>query len=430
MKINSLQIENVKRIKAVKIEPTTNGLTVIGGKNNQGKTSVLDAIAWGLGGERFRPSDPQRNGSVLPPNLHIVMDNGLVVDRKGKNSTLTVTDPRGNKAGQSLLNEFVETLALDLPKFMEASGKEKANTLLKILGVGEQLEELERQESSIYNERLTIGRIADQKEKYAKEQIYYADAPKDLISPSDLIQEQQEILARNAQRQQWKKDYDSIMNEIDIMTQKTEEYERVAREGREKIKELESKLKAAEKSPKELQMESTEELEASIANVEEINRKVRANLDKSKAEDDAKMYRDQYSELTDQLTQVRLKKVDLLKSARLPLPGLSVEDGELTYQGQKWDNMSGSQRLMVSTAIVRQLNPKCGFVLLDKLEQMDVDTLQEFGLWLEQEGLQAIATRVSTGDECSIIIEDGMVASASDPEPPKVFTSKSWEGGF
>lgn len=430
MKINSLQIENVKRIKAVKIEPTANGLTVIGGKNNQGKTSVLDAIAWALGGERFRPSDPQRDGSVLPPNLHIVMDNGLVVDRKGKNSTLTVTDPRGNKGGQTLLNEFVETLALDLPKFMEASGREKANTLLKILGVGEQLEKLERQESSIYNERLTIGRIADQKEKFAKEQIYYVDAPKDLISPSDLIQEQQEILARNAQRQQWKKDYDNILNEIDIMTQKTEEFERVAREGREKIKELEAKLKVAAKSPKELQMESTEELEASIANVEEINRKVRANLDKSKAEDDAKMYRDQYSELTDQLTQVRLKKVDLLKSARLPLPGLSVEDGELTYQGQKWDNMSGSQRLMVSTAIVRQLNPKCGFVLLDKLEQMDVDTLQEFGLWLEQEGLQAIATRVSTGDECSIIIEDGMVASAPDPEPPKVFTSKSWEGGF
>ena len=236
MKINSLQIENVKRIKAVKIEPTANGLTVIGGKNNQGKTSVLDAIAWALGGERFRPSDPQRNGSVLPPNLHIVMDNGLVVDRKGKNSTLTVTDPRGNKAGQSLLNEFVETLALDLPKFMEASGKEKANTLLKILGVGDQLEELERHESSIYNERLTIGRIADQKEKYAKEQIYYADAPKDLISPSDLIQEQQEILARNAQRQQWKKNYDNILNEINIMTQKTEEYERVAREGREKIR--------------------------------------------------------------------------------------------------------------------------------------------------------------------------------------------------
>ena len=52
------------------------------------------------------------------------------------------------------------------------------------------------------------------------------------------------------------------------------------------------------------------------------------------------------------------------------------------YKGQKWDNMSGSERLMVSTAIVRKLNPECGFVLLDKLEQMDLQTLQEFGSWL------------------------------------------------
>lgn len=56
MKINKLEIENVKRVKAVKIEPNQNGLTIIGGKNNQGKTSVLDSIAWALGGERYKPS--------------------------------------------------------------------------------------------------------------------------------------------------------------------------------------------------------------------------------------------------------------------------------------------------------------------------------------------------------------------------------------
>lgn len=122
LKINKLEIENVKRIKAVKIEPTLNGLTIVGGNNNQGKTSVLDSIAWALGGEKYRPSEAQRHGSLIPPNLHIVMNNGLVVERKGKNSSLKVTDPEGNKGGQQLLNEFVEQLALDLPKFMEASG--------------------------------------------------------------------------------------------------------------------------------------------------------------------------------------------------------------------------------------------------------------------------------------------------------------------
>ena len=57
--------------------------------------------------------------------------------------------------------------------------------------------------------------------------------------------------------------------------------------------------------------------------------------------------------------------------------------------------------------------------LLDKLEQMDRKTLQEFGEWLEAEGLQAIATRVSTGDECSIIIEDGYVVGQEHPEEPQ-----------
>lgn len=45
VKINSLEIENVKRVRAVKIVPTQNGLTVLGGRNNQGKTSILDSIA-------------------------------------------------------------------------------------------------------------------------------------------------------------------------------------------------------------------------------------------------------------------------------------------------------------------------------------------------------------------------------------------------
>ena len=57
LKINNLEIENIKRVKAVRLEPTQNGLTVIGGRNAQGKTSVLDAIAWALGGDKFKPLD-------------------------------------------------------------------------------------------------------------------------------------------------------------------------------------------------------------------------------------------------------------------------------------------------------------------------------------------------------------------------------------
>ncbi len=400
MKIHKLEIENVKRVKAVKIEPTENGLTIIGGNNRQGKTSVLDAIAWALGGDRYRPSQPQRDGSTIPPHLHIVMSNGLIVERKGKNSDLKVIDPEGEKAGQQLLNSFVEQLALDLPRFMQSSSKEKAQTLLQIIGVGDKLYELEQQEAELYNRRLAIGQIADQKEKFAKEQPIYTDAPKELISASDLIKQQQAILAKNGENQK-------------IREQK-ERYERELAQAQIAFDEAKRRLEVAEqnavtarKSALDLQDESTAELEASISNIEEINRKVRANFDKDKAEEDARTYREQYEDLSKQIADVRKSKIDLLHDAPLPLPGLSVADGELTYNGVKWDGMSGADQLIVSTAIVRKLNPECGFVLLDKLEQMDTNELKRFGEWLETEKLQAIATRVSTGGECSIIIEDG-----------------------
>lgn len=425
IKINKLEIENVKRIKAVKVEPSANGLTIIGGNNNQGKTSVLDAIAWALGGDRYKPSQAAREGSVLPPNLHVVMNNGLVVERKGKNSALKVTDPDGHKAGQQLLNEFVEQLALDLPKFMESSGQEKARTLLQIIGVGDQLAVLDKKEKELYNERLYVGRTADQKEKYAKEQSYYPDAPRELVSPSELIRQQQEILARNGENQRKRYQAKQLQEQVNRMSGEISNLREELLKKEEEFEKAKNDMYVALTSAKDLQDESTAELEQNIADIEEINRKVRANLDKDKAEEDAKNYRDQYDRLTDNLNNVRKKKIDLLHSAELPLPELSVEDGELIYKGQKWDNMSGSDRLKVSTAIVRKLNPKCGFVLLDKLEQMDLKTLNEFGEWLESEGLQAIATRVSTGDECNIIIEDGYVAGQEHAEEPK----KSWKAG-
>lgn len=436
IKINKLEIENVKRIKAVKIEPTANGLTIVGGNNNQGKTSVLDSIAWALGGDKFRPSQAQREGSMIPPTLHLVLSNGLVVERKGKNSSLKVTDPSGQKGGQQLLNEFVEQLALDLPKFMESSGKEKAQTLLKIIGVGDQLDVLDRKEKELYNSRLAIGQIADRKEKFAKEQPYYPEAPKEMVSPSELIQQQQEILARNGENQRKRDRLNEItMNKHRVFDDIGRLDEQIATLQKQKEQLMEEYNQAvrdeetARKTVLELQDESTAELEASLANIEEINRKVRANMDKDKAEDDALDYRKQYQELTEQINETRKSKTDLLQSASLPLPELSVKDGELVYKGQQWDNMSGSDRLKVSTAIVRKLNPKCGFVLLDKLEQMDRETLNEFGQWLEQEGLQAIATRVSTGDECSIIIEDGYVKGLEHEEAPAPQPKPTWKAG-
>lgn len=427
VKINALELENVKRIKAVKIDPTQNGLTIIGGDNNQGKTSVLDSIAWALGGDRNKPSNAVREGSTIPPLLKVTLSNGIIVERKGKNSSLKVTDPSGKKAGQTLLDSFIEQLALNLPAFMNKSNKEKANVLLNIIGVGDQLAVFNHKENELYQERLTVGRIADQKAKFAKEQLFYEGVPADIISPQELINQQQAILAKNGENQRKREKVTQYEYQVKTLTDEVARLEQMLQQKNEELNKATYDLSMAKTDALDLQDQSTDELEKNLAEIEEVNRKIRANLDKEKAEEEAKGYKAQYDNLSLQIDEVRKQKHDLLNNADLPLPELSIDDNELTYKGKKWDSMSGSDQLRVSTAIVRKLNPDCGFVLLDKLEQMDLKTLTEFNAWLEQEGLQAIATRVSTGDECSVIIEDGYVKE--DVQSAVESSKTQWKAG-
>lgn len=421
VKINSLEFENVKRVKAVQLEPSANGLTIIGGDNRQGKTSVLDAIVWALGGNKYAPSNPHREGALTEPSLHIELSNGIIVERKGKNSSLKVIDPEGKKAGQALLDSFIEELALNLPKFTNANNKEKANILLQVIGVGEELAAYELQEKQLFNQRLEIGRLHRQKAHYAEELPYYPEAPSEPISPMELIKQQQDILARNGENQRKRNNLAQYQQQHAMLMERIENKKEELLKLEAELEEVANNLLTAQAMAQDLEDESTAEIEENLANIELINAKVRTNANREMAEEDANKLKAEYDGLTEQLDELRDKRTALLDGANLPLPGLSIVDSELTYNGSKWDAMSGADQLIVATAIVRQLNPRCGFVLMDKLEQMDMATLKAFGEYCEQTELQVLATRVSQGNECAVIIEDGYSKAAVN--------DSTWKGG-
>ena len=294
VKINSLELENVKRVKAVKLEPAQSGLTIVGGRNGQGKTSVLDAISWALGGNRLKPSQPHREGSATDPYLHVELTNGLIVERKGKTSALKVIDPAGNKSGQNLLDQFIEALALDLPKFMESTSKEKAQTLLQIIGVGDYLFELEAKEDKLFNQRTSIGQMERQKRGAAEEMEFYPDAPSEPVSAAELIQQQQEILARNGENQRKRERVNDIQlalnsadGEAKIIADRISALSEELSHKNADIDRLHEELATAKKSAAALQDESTSEIEASIAAIDETNAKVRTNAARAMAMKDA-----------------------------------------------------------------------------------------------------------------------------------------------
>ena len=407
VKILCISAENFKALKAFYCEPKPEGLTVIGGDNGAGKTSAIDILAYGLGGAKYRPSNPKREGAVGDTTLHIELSNGLTVERKGKNLALTVTDKEGARHGQELLDSFISEIAIDLPKFLNASSKEKSHMILETLGIEEKLAELAKREKEKYDTRTMVGREADKKQKAAEDMPWHEDAPEKKLSVSELLDQQQEVLARNGLKEEHRRNYEANKSELERVSA---ELDRLRR----RQKDLQEAVKAAESE--DFTLESTAELEQQIADFEEINRKVDENAERTRRLEEADALSDQRDALTKEIEEIRAERMSLLKDADFPLEGLTVADnGELIYNGQPWDCMSGAQQLIVSCAIASKINPSCRFVRMDKLEQLDLPTLAAFDEWLKTQNLQCIATRVSKGDECTLIIEDGEVKEGEKP---------------
>jgi DNA repair exonuclease SbcCD ATPase subunit len=409
MKITAIALENVKRCKAIQFSPKPSGTTVIGGNNAAGKTSILDAIVFALGGEKMRPSNLKRDDSIGNPIIHIETDDGLIIERRGKNSELHVTDSTGRRAGQTLLDSLVSKFALDLPKFMNASVKEKTQMLLDLIPEKEALMKLDNDYKAKENTRLMVGREADKKEKAAEDLPFYEDAPEEQLSISELLTKQQEVLARNGARAKARAELENNKNLLEHLKAEANRLSRELENVNGRITETEFAISAANEIDAD---EDTTDLEKNIADFESVNERVKANAARAERIAEASDLRAQYNSLTSELADIKKARVALLQNANLPYPGLSInaESGELTLNGKSWDCMSGSQQLVVAASVASRMNPKCRFVLLDKTEQLDAESMAEFDKWCEAQDIQCICTRVSTGGECSLIIVDGEIA--------------------
>lgn len=428
VKVISLEIENIKRVQAVQIVPSENGLTVIGGKNRQGKSSCLDAICAALGGEKFNPRMPIKEGEKKGI-VTVELSNGITVKRiyTPGGSRLEISGNDG-KGGQALLNEFISVFALDLSTFLKASDKEKATILLEIIGVD--LQPYEEKEKKLYAERENVGRLEKKAKGHAESLPFHEEAGTELVTADSLMKQLQAVVTNNAANRKVRENLDDAKRAL----------EQARREGilmQERVKDLRSKLEQAEKDEQaaldraselklavtmaeakadNLEDQDESDIRAKLSEIEAINVKVRANLDREKAFSEAEGYHKEWMELDKQINAVRRQRMALLEGAKMPLAGLSVSDGVLTYHDKPWDCLSHAEQLIAATAICQKTNAQMGFVLVDKLEAMDLDTLAEYKAWLESEGLQAITTRVSQGGECSLIIEDGQVVGQEKPD--------------
>ena len=403
MKIIELQAENVKRLKAVEITPDGT-LQIIGGRNAQGKSSVLEAIWLALGGGRAARETvlPIRDGEEKASVRLNLGD--LVITRTWtkKGTSLKVENAEGAvfKSPQSMLDGLVGSMSFDPLEFTRLSAKDQREALLGLVDLDVDMDELARQRNEIFAERSEVGRQG----KAIGDVQVDESLPFEETSAQEIISEirkAEEVSRHNAEIERHREE---AANEIADIEMRIADWSRKLEDARAGYLRVDAEYQAL---PMPADVSG---LEAQLATVEETNAKVRANnAARKQAERKADMRRD-YEILTKKLAKLDERKAHALASATFPVPGLGFDEHGVTFRGIPFSQASSAEQIRVSVAMAMAMNPKLRVLRIKDGSLLDADTMaalkeqvaeNDFQLWIE-----VVTTSTEGG---AVIIDDGQV---------------------
>lgn len=402
MKIVQLTASNVKRLKAVEITPDGT-VQVIGGRNAQGKSSVLDAIWLALGGGRAAKETtlPIRDGET---QASVTLDLGdLIVTRSWtqKGTTLKVTSKDGASYGspQKMLDELVGRLSFDPLEFTRLTAREQRDALLDLVDLDVDMDQLDAQRALLFDQRTEIGRQG----KAIGDVTVDDTLPTEETSAGDLI-------ARIRDAQEHNREVAAQRQHHDDATAQADEVVRQIKDMQSKLQRLLDDTVASKEWLESNSEHDTAPLEAQLATVEETNARIRANNQARQQAATKNGLRVQYQDLSDQIVAIDEQKAGALAAARFPVDGLGFDEGGVTYGGVPFSQASSAEQIRVSLAMAMALNPKLRVLRIKDGSLLDADAMslireqvaeRDFQLWIE---------RVGDADEGAVIIEDGAVA--------------------
>lgn len=396
MKIIELTAENFKRLKAVDITPDEH-MQVIGGRNAQGKTSVLDAIWSALGGRSAARgiSKPIRDGEA---QASVRLDLGdLIVERtwKADKTTLVVTAADGAKyaSPQAILDSLVGRLSFDPLEFTRLSAREQVAALLDLVDIDIDLAAMAAQRQSLYDQRTQIGRdgkaLGDPLE-------VDQDLPADEQSPSALITRIRELEDSN-------RDITNAANTFALLTDRIAELERELESARSKL--------AGVKEVAARPLADVDSLETQLTEIEQTNAAIRENNRRRDTLAQIAAKRAEYDAITAQINGLDEARTKALAAATFPVAGLAFDDDGVTFGGVPFSQASSAEQIRVSLAMAMALNPKLKVIRILDGSLLDDESMSLIARMAKDADYQVLIERVGNADDGAVVIEDGQVSA-------------------
>jgi chromosome segregation ATPase len=384
-KILRLQVEGLRKISAIDISPGEN-LVKITGKNEAGKSTILDSILYAIGGGKVEKEDIQKGKNKASVTLDI---GAYIVEKRitEAGAYLAILTKDGNaslKSPQSFLDNLVGTkLLFDPMQFMTLDPMKQREMLLKALDVD--IDGINQRYNTLYDERTIENRIL--KEKTSQAQAYIAVEPAEHVNISGLSVESSNLMTERT----------NIKNQKNAL-------ENLIKDAEETQKEINSLLKQLEKQKKEIEImkalpldqkekeidDRMQTITQSIANAEATNKQARDYEEKVKLQTAIEVQEKKIAKINESMENCQKEKTAAFAGKVMPIEGLEILDNGISLNGNK--HLSTSQAIKVSMAIAMALNSQFRVILIRRGESLDDESMKiiediakanDFQVWIE-----------------------------------------------
>lgn len=418
-----LRAENVKRLKCVRITPD-GPLVIVKGDNAQGKTSVLDAIAYALGGGKLLPERPLRDGARRGKVSVDLGDATVTRHFTAKSTTLEIVAKDGAKysSPQKLLDDVVGRLSFDPLAFSKMKPAEQQRLLLDVVGVP--VEEIDRRRRGVFDRRTEVNRElkrAEALQRAAGELL--PNVPEEPVSVRELREELTAAHEHNQANAKVRREATAAKDAAYGFSQRTAAAAALVTELKHKLEAAERELLNAEENERDareyadaktaeadqLQDADVVDIEQRIDAADSINSNVRHNRDVRECRAELAELAERAEQLTRELEAIDREKFDAVASASLPVVGLGIDEDGVTFNGVPLEQASSAEQLRVAVAVGLALNPQLRVVLIRDGSLLDDASLAAVGEMAAANNAQIWVERVGNRDAVGVLIEDGEV---------------------